>query len=93
MINEKQTAVEMLLEQITKYTWYDEEGFGHVSVSILDLKQVKEIEQQQIENSFDAGVSSVTKNFDKAYSEIDGEEYYKQNFEQQEKCINYEKDS
>ena len=54
--------------------------------------KAKEIEQQQIENSFDAGVSSVTKNFDKAYSDIDGEEYYKQNFEQQEKCITYEKD-
>ena len=44
----KQTAVEFIVEQITKHTWYDEEGFGHVSVSILDIEQAKQMEQEQI---------------------------------------------
>jgi len=44
-MSNKQTAVEFLVEQITKHTWYDEEGFGHISVSILDIEQAKEIEK------------------------------------------------
>ena len=47
-MSKKQTAVEFLVEQITKHTWYDEEGFGHVSVSILDIEQAKQMEQEQI---------------------------------------------
>ena len=43
----KQTAVEFIVEQITKHTWYDEEGFGHVSVSILDIEQAKQIDKEQ----------------------------------------------
>jgi hypothetical protein len=47
-MSKKQTAVDFLVEQITKHTWYDEEGFGHVSVSILDIEQAKQMEQEQI---------------------------------------------
>jgi hypothetical protein len=47
-MSKKQTAVEFLIEQITKHTWYDEEGFGHVSVSVLDIEQAKQMEQEQI---------------------------------------------
>jgi hypothetical protein len=47
-MSKKQTAVEFLVEQITKHTWYDEEGFDYVSVSILDIEQAKKMEQEQI---------------------------------------------
>jgi len=46
------TAVEWLVEQITKNTWYDEEGFGHVSVSILDINKAKEMEKRQITSAY-----------------------------------------
>ncbi len=47
-MSKKQTAVEFIVEQITKHTWYDEEGFGHISVSVLDIEQAKQMEQEQI---------------------------------------------
>lgn len=51
----KQTAVAWLEDQITKHTWYDEEGFGHVSVSILDIEQAKAMDKEQKRNMFDCG--------------------------------------
>ena len=57
-MSKKQTAVEFLVEQITKHTWYDEEGFGHVSVSILDIEQAKQIERQQHGNTWDAAIKA-----------------------------------
>jgi hypothetical protein len=57
-MSKKQTAVEFLVEQITKHTWYDEEGFGHVSVSILDIEQAKQMEREQHGNTWDAAIKA-----------------------------------
>jgi hypothetical protein len=43
----KETPVEFLVEQIRKNTWYDEEGFGQVAVDILDIEQAKQMEKQK----------------------------------------------
>jgi hypothetical protein len=51
----KQTSVEFLVEQITKHTWYDEEGFGHISVSILDIEKAKQIDKENIIQAFKEG--------------------------------------
>jgi hypothetical protein len=58
MSEKKQTAVEFLVEQITKHTWYDEEGYGHVSVSILDIEQAKQMEREQHGNTWDAAIKA-----------------------------------
>jgi hypothetical protein len=58
MSEKKQTAVEFLIEQITKHTWYDEEGFGHVSVSVLDIEQAKQMEREQHGNTWDAAIKA-----------------------------------
>jgi hypothetical protein len=57
-MSKKQTAVEFLVEQITKHTWYDEEGFGHVSVNILDIEQAKQMEREQHGNTWDAAIKA-----------------------------------
>jgi hypothetical protein len=61
------TAVNWLDEQIKKHTWYDEEGFGYVKVSSLDIEQAKEIEKEQIIKAF-------------GYEVIDGEQYYNETY-------------
>ena len=40
------------------------------------IEKAREMDKQRIITAFDMGVSSVLKNFDKAYSEIDGEDYH-----------------
>jgi hypothetical protein len=70
-----ETAVEWLVEQITKHTWYDEEGFGHVSVSILDINKAKEMEKQQITDAYVAGGEKGFNKFGEDY-----EQYYKETF-------------
>jgi hypothetical protein len=69
----KQTAVEFLVEQITKHTWYDEEGFGHVSVSILDIEQAKQIEKEQICNAYRVGWINYS-------PKTDSEQYYNETY-------------
>jgi len=54
-MSKKQTAVDFLVEQITKHTWYDEEGFGHISVSILDIEKAKQIDKENIIQAFKEG--------------------------------------
>jgi len=72
MSNIKLTAVEWLELEIA----ISRDGLEN-SVTLKELiEQAYEIEKEQIKNAFDSGVYSVLKNFDKAYSEIDGEDYY-----------------
>ena len=71
----KQTAVEWLVEQITKHTWYDDEGFGHVSVSILDIKQAKEMEKEQIEDAYFIGGHDIKNNRYRGMHEYYEEKY------------------
>lgn len=66
--NKQQTAVEFLINI----------AGNHISVS--DMSIARRLMKKQIEDSFDMGVSSVIKNFNKSYSEIDGQEYYTQTY-------------
>jgi hypothetical protein len=77
-----ETAVEWLVEQITKHTWYDEEGFGHVSVSILDINKAKEREKLQIEIAFLSGKHDGIKScrYLADYKETEAEQYYNEKF-------------
>jgi hypothetical protein len=52
------TAVNWLDEQIKKHTWYDEEGFGYVKVSSLDIEQAKAMEKEQMGDVWDNGMKS-----------------------------------
>jgi len=45
---EKQTAVEWLIEQLNKNTWYDESNCPQVNIGVINLEQAKEMEKQQI---------------------------------------------
>jgi hypothetical protein len=73
-----QTAVDWFANEIDNLLPYVNEKTSKQFNDLLE--KAKTIQQQHIEHSFDAGVSSVLKNFDKAYSDVDGETYYKQNF-------------
>jgi ribosome biogenesis GTPase A len=73
-----QTAVDWFANEIDNLLPYVNEKTAKQFNDLLE--KAKAIQQQHIEDAFDAGVSSVLKNFDKAYSDIDGETYYKQNF-------------
>ena len=80
-----QTAVAWLEDQITKHTWYDEEGFGHVSVSILDIEQAKEMEKSQMINFADDYVDNcVIPNENMAIpTKMDVPEYYNETYGKQ----------
>ena len=74
-----QTAVDWLIEQLVNRQNGEITTLSHLSLDQI-YNQAKVIQQEHIEDAFDDGVSDVLKNFDKAYSDIDGETYYKQNF-------------
>jgi hypothetical protein len=76
-----QTAVDWLIEQLVNKQNGEITTLSHLSLDQI-YNQAKAIQQQHIENAFDDGVRSVLKNFDKAYSGIDGEDYYKSKFKQ-----------
>lgn len=60
---DKMTAVEWLYEQITKHTWYDEEGDAHVSISMLDITKAKEMEREQKQQAYDEGADDACEMF------------------------------
>jgi hypothetical protein len=68
------TAVNWLDEQIKKHTWYDEEGFGYVKVSSLDIEQAKQMEKEQIIDAWDNGMKSDNGHFGTK------EQYYNETF-------------
>jgi len=68
------TAVEWLEEQMQKYTWYDEDGFAHVSLDILDINQAKAMEKQQIMDAFEAAEKDCGRDF------LHGDLYYNETF-------------
>jgi hypothetical protein len=71
------TAVNWLEEQIKKHTWYDEEGFGYINVSSLDIEQAKEMEKKQIIDAVnDAWNMAKHSNFLNAQAE----QYYNKTF-------------
>jgi hypothetical protein len=74
------TAVDWFANEIDNLLPYVNEKIAKQFNDLIE--KAKAVEQQHIETAFDKGISSVLKNFDKAYSDIDGEEYYKQNFKQ-----------
>jgi hypothetical protein len=84
-----QTAVDWLIKELTGIDRnLINKKYLHLNNSLAGIKlkeifeKAKAIEQQHLEHSFDVGVSSVLKNFDKAYSDVDGETYYKSRFKQ-----------
>jgi hypothetical protein len=43
----KQSAVEWLVEQINKNTWYDKSNYPQVNIGVIDFEQAKEMEKEQ----------------------------------------------
>jgi hypothetical protein len=76
-----QTAVDWLIEQLVNKQNGEITTLSHLSLAQI-YNQAKAIQQEHIEDAFDDGVSDVLKNFDKAYSNIDGDTYYKSKFKQ-----------
>jgi hypothetical protein len=72
-----QTAVDWFANEIDNLLPYVNEKTAKQFNDLVE--KAKAIQQEQMENAFDAGVSSVLKNFDKAYSDINGEEWYRYN--------------
>jgi hypothetical protein len=75
-----QTAVDWFANEIDNLLPYVNEKTAKQFNDLVE--KAKAIQQQHLEHSFDAGVSSVLKNFDKAYSDVDGETYYKSRFKE-----------
>ena len=46
----QQTAVEWLIEELTKNTWYDESNYPQVNIGVIDFEQAKELEKEQLIN-------------------------------------------
>lgn len=76
-----QTAVDWLIKQLVNKQNGEITTLSHLSLDQI-FNQAKVIEQQQIENAFDMGISSVIKNYDMVCSDTDGEDYYKSKFKQ-----------
>ena len=68
------TAVEWLLEQMNKNTWYDESNYPQVNIGVIDFEQAKEMEKQQIIDAFNVGFK------DSGLSFLQGEQYYNKTF-------------
>jgi hypothetical protein len=68
----KQTAVEWLVEQLNKNTWYDESNYPQVNIGVIDFEQAKEMEKQQIINAWIAT--------DNELQRISAEKYYNETF-------------
>ena len=82
------TAIQQSIDKVNelgkKYAKEKEHDSAFTCAEIaVELEDLLELEKRQIEDAFDMGVSSVLKNFDKAYSEIDGEEYFETNYKKQ----------
>jgi len=71
------TALQLLLEQIERHTWYDEYGSANVNIGVLDFDYAKYLERQQIVDAVTYG------NRQEAYdgTETIGEKYYKETYE------------
>jgi hypothetical protein len=68
------TAVQWLVEQMDKNTWYDENGNSQVNIQFDDFEQAKEMEKQQIIDAYKFGITD-------EYV-IGAEQYYKQTYNQ-----------
>ena len=74
----KQTATEWLYEQLTS-TWFDKTSGQHI------LEQAKEMEKEQIINSFDEGKSDgykTAREWDEMIVWLSAEQYYNETFNQ-----------
>lgn len=61
----KQSAVEWLLEQINKNTWYDESNYPQVNIGVIDLEQAKEMEKEQLKEMYLKGIENYDPTFKK----------------------------
>lgn len=78
--NKKQTAVEFLYGEMASILNYEVDPV--TALKIFDIyKKAKEMEKEQIVDAFDFGIASVINKYDKAFSEIDGDEYYEEKYQ------------
>jgi hypothetical protein len=71
----KQTAVEWLVEQLDKNTWYDESNYPQANIGVIDFEQAKQMEKEQIIDFVDNLIVGMSR------EKI--EQYYNETFKQQ----------
>jgi len=60
---EKQTAVEWLIEQLNKNTWYDESNCPQVNIGVINLEQAKEMDIKQTKDAYLRGIENYDPTF------------------------------
>ena len=71
----KQTAVEWLVEQLDKNTWYDESNYPQANIGVIDFEQAKQMEKEQMIDFVDNLIVGMSR------EKI--EQYYNETFKQQ----------
>jgi hypothetical protein len=66
----KQTAVEWLVEQINKNTWYDESNYPQANIGVIDFEQAKEMEKEQRLNQNKTELNDALREFQKKYPSV-----------------------
>lgn len=73
-VSKEQTAVDYLVKSLF------DKGVDIIRF-IKEIQEAKEMEKKQTVDAFDFGIASVIKKYDKAFSEIDGDEYYEKKYQ------------
>jgi hypothetical protein len=76
----QQTAVDLLISELTKYGYIIAPSFGHAIIDEL-IKRAKEMEKQQIETAYNKGTINGI-DYPISNLSLTGEQYYNETYKQ-----------
>jgi len=72
----KKSAVDLLIEQLTKNTWYDEDNYPQANIGVIDFEQAKELEKKQLKQCYHFAQIEQQKEFSSIYVGMSFDKWY-----------------